>query len=209
MRVLHLTTEFPPVVYGGLGTAVGGLAHASARAGMDVAVLVVGEGAVGGYRTSGGSGGSRFDGGPGVAVFTTPWPDAPENALELVRRWSPDVIHLHVFWLSGIAHHLHAETGTPVAYTVHSLDLAEYEIGHGPLECLHQWTVQEAAISSAAIVIAPTRSERELVAQYCPQVVSRLVVAGHGIDDVPALSFPSASRRPTVLFAGRFVDRNQ
>jgi hypothetical protein len=23
MRILHLTTEFPPVIYGGLGTAVG------------------------------------------------------------------------------------------------------------------------------------------------------------------------------------------
>jgi len=207
VRVLHLTTEFPPVVYGGLGTAVGGLAHASARAGMDVAVLVVGEGAVSGYRTSGGSGASAFDGGPSVAVFSTPWPDAPEQALELVRWWAPDVIHLHVFWLWGIAHHLHVETGTPVAYTVHSLDLAEYEIGHGPTECLQQWTVQEAAISSAAVVIAPTRSERELVARYCPQVVSRIFVAGHGIDDVPAPGSPVTSRDPTVLFAGRFVDR--
>ena len=25
MRVFHLTTEFPPLVYGGLGTAIGGL----------------------------------------------------------------------------------------------------------------------------------------------------------------------------------------
>ena len=44
MRVVHLTTEFPPVIYGGLGTAVGGLVHAAARAGMEVAVLLVGAG---------------------------------------------------------------------------------------------------------------------------------------------------------------------
>lgn len=37
MRVLHLTTEFPPVIYGGLGTAVGGLVAASARTGIEVA----------------------------------------------------------------------------------------------------------------------------------------------------------------------------
>jgi hypothetical protein len=43
MRVLHLTTEFPPVIYGGLGTALGGLAFASARAGMTVGVLLAGE----------------------------------------------------------------------------------------------------------------------------------------------------------------------
>ena len=38
MRVLHLTTEFPPVIYGGLGTAVGGWVTASARAGMTMGV---------------------------------------------------------------------------------------------------------------------------------------------------------------------------
>jgi hypothetical protein len=41
MRVLHLTAEFPPFIWGGLGTAVGGLATASARAGLDVKVLLV------------------------------------------------------------------------------------------------------------------------------------------------------------------------
>ena len=41
MRILHLTTEFPPVIYGGLGTAVGGWVTASARAGISVAVQLV------------------------------------------------------------------------------------------------------------------------------------------------------------------------
>src|SRR6185503_9487119 len=49
MRVLHLTTEFPPVIYGGLGTALGGLAFASARAGIAVGVLLAGEMGRGGY----------------------------------------------------------------------------------------------------------------------------------------------------------------
>jgi hypothetical protein len=42
VRVLHLTTEFPPVIWGGLGTAVGGIVNASAHAGMTVGVLLVG-----------------------------------------------------------------------------------------------------------------------------------------------------------------------
>ena len=41
MRVLHLTTEFPPVIYGGLGTAVGGWVQASAREGMNMGVLLI------------------------------------------------------------------------------------------------------------------------------------------------------------------------
>jgi glycogen synthase len=42
MRVLHLTPEFPPVIWGGLGTAVGGLVTASAKSGITIAVLLVG-----------------------------------------------------------------------------------------------------------------------------------------------------------------------
>jgi glycosyltransferase involved in cell wall biosynthesis len=42
VRVLHLTTEFPPVIWGGLGTAVGGIVNASTRADMTVGVLLVG-----------------------------------------------------------------------------------------------------------------------------------------------------------------------
>lgn len=49
MRVLHLTTEFPPVIYGGLGTALGGLAFASVRAGITVGVLLAGEMGHGSY----------------------------------------------------------------------------------------------------------------------------------------------------------------
>src|SRR3954451_21445985 len=42
VRILHLTPEFPPIIWGGLGTAVGGLVNASAEAGMTVGVLLVG-----------------------------------------------------------------------------------------------------------------------------------------------------------------------
>ena len=44
MRILHVTTEYPPVIYGGLGTAVGALVEASAQLGLEVAVLLVGGG---------------------------------------------------------------------------------------------------------------------------------------------------------------------
>lgn len=49
MRILHVTTEYPPVIYGGLGTAVAGLVKASARAGLDIAVLLVGAGSMPAY----------------------------------------------------------------------------------------------------------------------------------------------------------------
>jgi glycogen synthase len=49
VRVLHLTVEYPPVIHGGLGTAVGGLVQASAAAGLDVRVLLVNDGTGAGY----------------------------------------------------------------------------------------------------------------------------------------------------------------
>lgn len=49
MRVLHLTTEYPPIVYGGLGTALGGLTIASVQAGMTVGILLAGHMSQGGY----------------------------------------------------------------------------------------------------------------------------------------------------------------
>ena len=43
MRILHLSWEYPPQVFGGLGRHVHGLATAQADAGHDVTVLTVGE----------------------------------------------------------------------------------------------------------------------------------------------------------------------
>src|SRR6266487_4049806 len=40
-RILHLTTEYPPVIFGGLGTAVGGWVRASAQQGLAVGVLLI------------------------------------------------------------------------------------------------------------------------------------------------------------------------
>jgi glycogen synthase len=216
MRVLHLTTEFPPVIFGGLGTAVGGLARASAQAGADVGVLLVGSG-VSGYGdsitaapvpASAPAPGVAVE--PAITVYPTSWGDALESALALCRWWRPDVVHLHVFWLWDIARELCQRAGLPMAYTVHSLDVAEYQLGGGPSECLDQWQVQRAVLEHADVIHAPSLSEAELVVHYCPASAPRVAVAGHGIDD---LHGHSRRRRyvddadTTVLFVGRFVDR--
>src|SRR5207247_1006734 len=105
-----------PIVYGGLGTAVGGLAHASAGAGMEVAVLLVG----GSRRTAYGewTHSEAFVGRPsvtrGLAIFQTPWDEAWDYALRAIGWWRPDLIHLHVFWLWDIARRLREATGIPI-----------------------------------------------------------------------------------------------
>jgi len=215
MRVLHLTTEFPPLIYGGLGTAVGGLVKASASAGIATGVMLFGQNVGAAYGkfvpapqllTSASVRPSRAG---GTIIFEVSWFQDAKVIARVAARWQPDILHLHSFWLWPIAQALREQLGKPLVYTVHSLDRAEYELGQGPPECLTQWTGQEAVIRCADRIIALTRSERELLKQYCPDVDKRVRVVGNGIDYVPVPH--KAGRRagnvPLVLFSGRFVER--
>src|SRR5262245_1295489 len=157
MRILHLTTEFPPIIYGGLGTAVGGLVAASARAGIDVAVLLVGAGTWPAYSSAAESIHAPAVsplGNRDVLVHPTNHFDAVAEAVRFVEWWKPDIVHVHVFWLAHVANAIRVQTGTPLVYTVHSLDRAEYELGQGPLECLTQWNIQSDLIRTADRVVA-------------------------------------------------------
>jgi glycogen(starch) synthase len=221
MRILHLTTEFPPVIYGGLGTALGGLAFASARAGITVGVLLAGEMGHGGYAVPD-SGDLMDQPGDddrvqaitwrnGVTIFHVPSHLPIEAGVRVVRAWKPDVVHLHVYWLWPAARAIQERTGVPLVYHVHSLDRAEYEIGHGPSQCASQWIVQEEVIASADRVIALSLNESELLSDYCPRVQGKVRIVGNGIDDnVTARAAVNKERQtnsPLVLYTGRFVER--
>lgn len=216
MRVLHLTTEFPPVIYGGLGTAVGGLVGASMRAGIETAVLLVGAGDGSSYGPIGtiknGRTAEPAEHRPrGARQVSVSHDDAASVGTRLIRDFEPDVLHLHVFWLWPLARLLRARTGIPLVYTVHSLDRAEYELGQGPPECLSQWETQADLIAAADLVVALTRSERDLIAEYCPATRDRIRVVGNGIED-HAEARAAAERHCTgeealILFTGRFVER--
>jgi glycosyltransferase involved in cell wall biosynthesis len=217
MRILHLTTEFPPIIYGGLGTAVGGMVRASVRAGMTVGVLLAGHGGCGSYDPSLWSahgGDDRVQAvakSRGASIFYAPSSMPVESGVSLVKRWKPDVVHLHVFWLWPVARAIQERTGVPLVYHVHSLDRAEYELGQGPPECLTQWDTQEDVIRAADRVIALTRSESDLVAAYCPETRGRVHIVGNGIYDSPAARCAAQKDRhtasPLVLYTGRFVER--
>lgn len=216
MRVLHLTTEFPPVIWGGLGTAVGGIVNASVDAGMTIGLLLIG-----GVLSADGSYSAwrpvprealAFDMGriavtsDGITFFHVAPQDGIEAGLKLARDWRPDIVHLHTSWLWPVAAAIRDAYGTPIVFTVHSLDRAEYEWGG----FVTHWEPQEAAIHSVDRVIAISESERDLLTQYCPGVSPRIRVIGNGIDDTPAARASAQrlrSRAPLVMFSGRFVDR--
>src|SRR4051812_3840215 len=218
MRVLHLTTEFPPVIHGGLGTAVGGLALASAGAGMTVGVLLIGE--TGGLaygaphvgtgasphraRAAHPAGTALAAAAGALTLFTLAWSEAQAGAVQLVHAWRPDVLHLHSFWLWPVARAIQEQTGVPLVYTVHSLDRAEYELGAGPPECLSQAATQQAVIAAADRVVALTESERALLSVYYPAARRRVRTVGNGIAESPtalqAVHCHRSDGAPVVLF---------
>jgi glycogen synthase len=219
MRVLHLTTEFPPIIYGGLGTAVGGWVAGSARSGVDVGVLLI-EGPLADDEhanvTYGRPGPSRPATGEaiergGVTFFQAPSSDAVDAGLEAVERWQPDIIHLHTAMIWHVAAAIRADSGKPLVYHVHSVDRAEYELGHEPNQWLAQAVEQTEAIRSADRLIALSESERELLTFYYPDERRRIRVVGNGIDDSTEARHAAFSRRegrsPLVLYSGRLVER--
>lgn len=219
MRVLHLTPEFPPVIWGGLGTAVGGLATASAHAGMSVGVLLVGgalvlgDGSYGSWRPLSHeeqrslSGESLVVNSDGVSFFQVSPAEADRIGIRLAQKWRPDVLHLHTAWFWPIARAIRERTGIPLVYTVHSLDRAEYEIG----DFVTHWDTQETVIAAADRVIALSRDERDLIAKYCPAARQRIRIVGNGIDDSASARATARRQRENdplrIMYSGRFVDR--
>jgi len=216
VRVLHLTTEFPPVIYGGLGTAVGGWVKASARAGLEIAVQLVGDSPSIGWPSYGApqrpltqrSGVSQHE---GVTFFQCSGSTAAEIGIRLVREWHVDVVHLHTAMLWYVANAIQAATGTHIVYHIHSVDRAEYEIGEEPNPWLARSVAQEQAIDRADRLIALTRSEQSLLGLYYPGARDKIRVVGNGIDDSVSArqaAFRTRHDRHTlVLYSGRLVDR--
>jgi glycosyltransferase involved in cell wall biosynthesis len=232
MRVLHITTEFPPVVVGGLGTALGGLARASAAAGVEVGVLLILDGpppagrapvedSIRGRRVSirtGGQDEPEADGvedgesrATGLTLFQMYDCDPLEVAVRIAEEWRPDVVHLHVPWALSLTLSVVEKLRLPLVYTIHSLLRAAFDIGHEPEPILEYSGRQERAIQLATRVIALTNNEAALTSEYYPQARGRVRVVGNGVEDSEAARDAARGREregaPLVLYAGRLVER--
>ncbi|AGY60643.1 glycosyltransferase family 4 protein [Gloeobacter kilaueensis] len=201
--MLHIAAEFPPITWGGMGTAVGGLCRASARAGMTAAVLLVGGILVLPEEAGPFSNEEGWLNADGVRLFQIAPSDGPQRTIDLVRRWQPDLLHLHTAWLWDTIRPVLEVTGLPFVFTVHSLDRAEYEIGR----LVSAWENQAQVLVAANRIVVPSKSEAALLVRYYPEVGSRVRVAANGIDERPIAVRERRGEPPTVLFSGRFVER--
>lgn len=214
MRILHMTTEFPPLVFGGLGTAVGGLVYALAAAGDTVAVLLVGGGGVAagyGHPSARAPAGDSSAHAPSdITFFQIPWHGAVEQAAQIAQQWRPDLVHLHTAWIWPFAERV-LETGIPMIYTAHSVDRAEYELGQEPGHILDHADDQGLAIGNVDGLIALTKDEADLLVHYYPEAGERIRIVGNGIDDCAEAREAAQRERtgasPLVLYSGRLVER--
>lgn len=211
-EILHVTSEYPPIHFGGLGTAVAGLTRALGEAGAQVAVLLV-QGGGSGYGYAYGFDPDRGQRSrpAGVAVrragvehlqlsYAEGLSLAP--VLAAVRR--PQIVHLHSSWLWPIATAIREATGVPIVYTAHSIDRAEVE--HG--EWLSHGSIQDLVFAEADRVVVLSQSEREYAVRHYPALVERVCVVGNGVHLTPSPPVKRHRRNgAVVLYVGRFGTR--
>jgi hypothetical protein len=160
VRILHLTTEFPPIIYGGLGTATGGLVRALAKGGIETAVFLFGPssgGSYGQFRPFASGTAAKRRRALGATIFEVSWFLDPATIAAIAAKWRPDVLHLHSFWIWPIAENL--SPLDPLVYTVHSLIAPNTKSGR-PSQCMNQWGT--AAVVHGRIVSPPN----QLAASY-------------------------------------------
>jgi len=217
MKILHLTREYPPYVYGGAGVHVEHLTRELARLG-NVEVRPFGDQ----Y-----SAGSTEE--PAVRGFE-PWEAALEETDSKLRKAlgpvsvnlaaaacpvNADIVHCHTWYsmLGGLW--IKILYGIPLVITTHSLEplrpWKREQLGRG--YDLSSWIEKTALHSADAVIAVSEGTRREILQVYNPDP-SRVHVIYNGIDiDIfhPSDPAPLLKRygipvdQPYILFVGRIT----
>ena len=219
MRILHLSWEYPPVVYGGLGRHVHALAENQAARGDDVVVIT--------QAANGHEGDSLVNGVRVIRVVR----DAPDVAdwrerfiewtfgfnvavaragIRLARTWRPDVVHGHDWLVAQAAVLVREAAQVPFVLTVHATesgrragdlttDLAR------DIDSTEDWGVRHADV-----VVVCSDYMRDEVAKLFGGAARGVTVIPNGIDPDEWRTTDSRRRTmrrrygsPLVVFAGR------
>ena len=225
MRILHVSWEFPPVMYGGLGAHVVAIATEQARAGHDVTVLTqhgsdtADVEVIDGVRVVR----AREEGDPQERTFDNlmPWVASMQRAMnrqgrDLLGQWRPDVVHAHDWVVAAAAMTLSRSSGAPLVATVHATEAGRHGGWIvGPLsQAVHRREVRLVSAASAVIVCSHAM-EDEVVAALGP-FGAPVIVVPNGIDlgGWQASEADSAASRarlgvapaaPMIVYTGRLA----
>jgi glycogen synthase len=218
-----LSWEYPPLVVGGLGRHVEGLARALAAGGHEVHVVTRGEKDETVAETIDGVHVHRAAVDPIAIDFSTEsllaWAQAAEHsllrvALPLVDKVRPALVHAHDWLVAQSATTLGAVAELPTVATIHATEAGRHR-GHLPaplniaIDSIERWLVR-----SADAVITCSPSMRDEVARLFGIDAGEVSVVANGVD-AEAWQLTPAQRRvararyasagPTLVFAGRLV----
>ena len=137
MRILHLTWEYPPVMFGGLGRHVHSLAAAQAASGHDVMVITQAPNSAAPARVPRGASGPVHVIRASVDSATHDPTDLLAHVAEmeceftgegnqLFTRWQPDVIHAHDWMVAHAAVALRGRSGAPLTTTIHATEAGRH-----------------------------------------------------------------------------------
>ena len=221
MRILHVSWEYPPLLYGGLGRHVHALAQEQARAGHSVTVLT---------QLPPGTLEDEVVNGVRIIRIPAPQPQAPREPTELVE-WvtglnfamaaaaarvveavEPDVIHAHDWVVSGAANALRLAAGVPLVTTIHATEAGRHQGWiHGTVSTtIHQREFQLTNLSQR--VIACSQRMRDAVITLFGSSPSAVDVIPNGInvaewavaeEDVEVARQRWSAHENLVVFVGR------
>lgn len=187
-RVLLVSWEYPPVVYGGLGRHVHALADALAAAGHDVVVL-----------SQAGAQATAIDtAGPQVVRAALPddFPDVYTDteafvrclqprlvaaASEVLDGWSPEVVHGHDWVVAEAATVLADRCRCPLVMTMHATEAGLYQ-GNVVSE-FSRWRhrVERDLVGRAEATIVCSTAMRSELVERLGAADNRLAVVGNGV----------------------------
>ena len=216
MKVLMLTREYPPHIYGGAGVVVGELTRALERR-MGVEVRCFGERApsTDGVVVRGYTPWERLAAGPDGPRFT-PTLETLSIALAMARDpVDAQIAHAHTWYADMAGVWIRTLHRIPLIVTLHSMEpLRPWkadQLGSGYL--LSTW-IEKTGVETADRVIAVSAQMREDILRHFAVDPDRVVVIHNGIDpdrfrrvDRRDALDRRGVRTPYVLFVGRITDQ--
>jgi len=219
VRILHLSWEYPPVMYGGLGRHVHALAEMQARQGDEVVVIT---------QSHPGAPADEVVNGVRVVRVERDAPDVPDwrtrfiewtfgfnvavarAGIALSVQWRPDVVHAHD-WLVGQAAVLLCEArDLPLVLTVHATENGRMggvlvTDQSRAIDSTEEWSVAHA--DRVIVCSAYMREEVSTLFGCDPELVSVIPNGIDGDDWTTTDSRRRSMRRrfgtPLIVYAGR------
>ncbi|MCH9816563.1 MAG: glycosyltransferase family 4 protein [Actinomycetia bacterium] len=220
MQILHLSWEYPPLVYGGLGRHVHALAEAQAAQGHEVVVVTQTEETVADRLVNGVRIITARRDLPQLALTNDTllaWVAGMEHALtratvDLAKTWRPDVIHAHDWMVAHVASTASRLFDQPFVATFHATEAGRHQgwVPQGLPQSVH--TVEWWLAQAATRLITCSQHMRWEATRLFDVSKDKIDVVPNGIDVSVWKVSPGAAEHayaqfsdggPLLVFAGR------